>query len=464
VKTVVFLGPSLSRPSAIKILPEAMYLPPARQADVVSAVETHRPDVLALIDGSFGQTLSVWHKELLFALDRGVRVYGAASIGALRAAELAPFGMRGIGEVYRQVAAGELEDDDEVAVVHASAAEDFRPMSEPLVNLRATFTLARDHGVLTETECGQVIAIARRLYFSERTLPSILAAATAQGLAPSTAARLSSFCQARYVDVKRRDAQELLEVIRDLPDPLPEQDKQPSFTFERSASFETLYENERHVPQDGVDLPLRAIADYTALHHPAFDDVNFAALNRALVLVLADQLHVEPGPSDVAAEIQRFRRRRGLDTQPLLARWLAANHLTHEAYEALVRELATARRLHRWLLVRDRGVRRTRWLLDEVRLRGEYAASAAGAAEQHAVLASLDSETVLPDLAETVQLEQLAAHYGRGDAPLATWAEEAGFESAQDLALELLRAERVRERLRAAARALAGAAASSEPP
>jgi hypothetical protein len=366
--------------------------------------------------------------------------------------------------VYRLFASGELEDDDEVALVHGPPAEDFRPMSDPMVNLRATFALACDDGVLNADQCAALIGMARRIYFPERTVPRILAAAMADGLAPSTAERLSRFCTEHYVDVKGQDAQELLEVIRDLPTPLPEQDKQPSFTFERSASFETLYENERHVPQDGVDLPLRAIADYTALHHPAFDDVNFAALNRALVLVLADQLHVEPGPSDVAAEIQRFRRRRGLDTQPLLARWLAANHLTHEAYEALVRELATARRLHRWLLVRDRGVRRTRWLLDELRLRGEYAASASGAAEQHAVLASLDSETQLHDLPETGELEQLAAHYRRVDAPLATWAEEAGFESAQDLALELLRAEQVRERLRAAARALAGAAASSEPP
>ena len=123
-----------------------------------------------------------------------------------------------------------------------------------------------------------------------------------------------------------------------------------------------------------------------------------------------------------------------------------------------MRELATSRRLQRWLLVRDRGTHRTRWLLDELRLRGAYAAIAAAAAEQHAVAESWDLDFQTDDdveLGPLVAAHQQATDW-RSSAPLATWAEEAGFESAQDLALELLRAARVRERLRAAARALAG--------
>ena len=140
-----------------------------------------------------------------------------------------------------------------------------------------------------------LIATAKQHYFPERTVPGILAAATAKGLSAVTAERLSVFVAANYVDLKRRDAALVLEVIRDLPDPLPPA-APPTFTLERSASFETLYENERSVRQDGIDVPLRSIAAYAALHHPAFDDLNFAALNRALVMVLADMLHVEPTP------------------------------------------------------------------------------------------------------------------------------------------------------------------------
>jgi hypothetical protein len=61
--------------------------------------------------------------------------------------------MLGIGEVYECFASGELEDDDEVALLHAPAAEDFRALSEPLVNLRASFARAQREGVLTAAEC-----------------------------------------------------------------------------------------------------------------------------------------------------------------------------------------------------------------------------------------------------------------------------------------------------------------------
>ncbi|HLZ26171.1 MAG TPA: TfuA-like protein [Chloroflexota bacterium] len=463
MRTVIFLGPSLPRPAARAILPEATYLPPARQADVVSAIETYQPDVLALIDGAFGQSLAVWHKEILFALDRGVRVYGAASLGALRAAELASFGMLGVGEIYRQFASGELQDDDEVALVHASAAEDFRVISEPMVNLRATFTLARTAGALSADECTLLIATAKHLYFAERTLPGILAAAATQGLAPATAERLSAVVADHYVDVKRRDAAHLLEVIRDLPDPLPATPH--TFTLERTASFDTLYASDRRVRQDGIDVPLRAIAAHAALHHVPFDDLNFAALNRALVQLLADSLHVSPTPAEIEAEIQRFRVRRGLAGDAALAAWITDQHLSRESFEALMGEVATCRRLQRWLLARDRGARRTRWVLDELRLRGEYPAVATSAAQQHAVSETWDADGYLPQA--EVDLGPLVADHMQATgwqlaAPLATWAAEAGFDSAQEMALELSLAARVRERFKAAARALAGATLSPE--
>src|SRR5262245_36085982 len=95
---VIFLGPSLDLQEAHRILPDARFLPPAAQADLSSAVSTFKPGLVGLIDGLFSESLSVWHKEVVFALSQGVEVFGAASMGALRAAELAPLGMRGIGE------------------------------------------------------------------------------------------------------------------------------------------------------------------------------------------------------------------------------------------------------------------------------------------------------------------------------------------------------------------------------
>ena len=56
---------------------------------------------IGLVDGYFGGAAAVWHKEILYALSLGVRVLGASSMGALRAAECAAYGMEPVGEIAR---------------------------------------------------------------------------------------------------------------------------------------------------------------------------------------------------------------------------------------------------------------------------------------------------------------------------------------------------------------------------
>ena len=85
MKSIIFLGPSLPVEEARQIL-DAIYLPPAGQTDMLTATVNCQPDVIGLIDGVFLQSLSVWHKEILYALDRGILVYGSSSMGAIRAA------------------------------------------------------------------------------------------------------------------------------------------------------------------------------------------------------------------------------------------------------------------------------------------------------------------------------------------------------------------------------------------
>ena len=460
MRTVVFVGPSLPVAVARGILPTAEYLPPARQADLLSAVETWRPDVIGLIDGAFGTASAVWHKEILYALERGVRVYGAASMGALRAVELGSFGMLGVGEVYRGYASGALTDDDEVAVAHANASDGYRALTLPMVNLRATLSLARTEGVVSAAEHDLVLEAAKSLYFADRTLDAILAASRERGLVAAASRRVSTLVAERYVDLKRRDAEELLAVIRGLPEPLPGLPP-ASFALERSASFETMYANDRRVRHADVDVPLRDIATHAALHLEDFDELNDAALNRALALTLADLLHVSPTDADIQAEAARFRSRRDIATEIALDEWLRSNALSRESFDVLMRELAVCRRLQRWLIARDRGMHHTPWVLDELRLRGAYPAVAEAAAQQRRLLAAwnLDAgQEVLPD---DVDLAALAAEHQRvtgwrPDVPLDVWAEESGFEAPQDLAIALLRAAQARDRLQLAAHAITG--------
>jgi len=95
--TVVYLGPTLSRVAAEKVL-TAEYLPPIRRGDLARLREEVR--FVGIVDGEFYQSLAVSPKELLPLLKRGVKVFGASSMGALRAAETYTLGTVGIGRVF----------------------------------------------------------------------------------------------------------------------------------------------------------------------------------------------------------------------------------------------------------------------------------------------------------------------------------------------------------------------------
>src|ERR1700748_2374474 len=113
--TVVYLGPTLNRSEALSIL-EADYLPPICRGDLGKLPEKTR--TVGIIDGEFFQNLSVSTKEIVAVLDRGIQVFGAASMGALRAAETYMFGTIGVGEIFRMFRDRVLDADDEVAVTY----------------------------------------------------------------------------------------------------------------------------------------------------------------------------------------------------------------------------------------------------------------------------------------------------------------------------------------------------------
>ena len=116
-KIIVFLGPSLDLHDSGEIL-AAEYQPPAKRGDLLAAGDG--ATIIGLIDGVFHQECAVAHREILAAVKKGVRVVGSSSMGALRAAEMDTLGMVGIGEIYRMYKSGELESDDEVALVFES--------------------------------------------------------------------------------------------------------------------------------------------------------------------------------------------------------------------------------------------------------------------------------------------------------------------------------------------------------
>ncbi len=163
---IAFAGPSLTAADRASS-PGVDWRPPAEAGDLLR-LAAGEAATICLIDGYFDHRPAVRHKEILLLLARGVRIFGASSIGALRAAEMAPFGMIGIGRIYAAYARFSLAGDDEVALIHAGAERDWRPLSIPLVDVRANLCAARRAGGIDGAEARAMLRAAASVHYIER--------------------------------------------------------------------------------------------------------------------------------------------------------------------------------------------------------------------------------------------------------------------------------------------------------
>lgn len=204
--SVVFLGPSLDRVHAERVL-GATFLPPVTRGDIDALLATGVPDAIGIIDGQFFQSFSISPKEVLRAIDAGCRVFGASSMGALRAVELAPYGMVGVGDIYRLYADGIVDADDEVAMVYDT--ETLRPLSVPLVNMRLALDAAVAGELTTAIFAEQFLRVAAALYYPDRTYPRVFSSLGGQSAGADS---LQRFLEGH--NAKRDDALALLAQMR----------------------------------------------------------------------------------------------------------------------------------------------------------------------------------------------------------------------------------------------------------
>ncbi|MET8042251.1 TfuA-like protein [Micromonospora sp. NPDC005215] len=209
---VVFIGPSLPADEVGRLLPDAVVLPPVAHGDLLR-LDVAPGDRVLVIDGFFLQHPPVRHREILHLLDRGVTVAGAASMGALRAAELWPFGMRGVGEVFQLYRDGVVTGDDEVAVVHGPAEEGHRALSVPLVNIRVALRRAVTAGVLSDAEAVLLLDIGRELPFRRRSYRALERSAPPE--AAAVVDRFLTWHRRDPSDAKGADARLLLSMAAD---------------------------------------------------------------------------------------------------------------------------------------------------------------------------------------------------------------------------------------------------------
>ena len=218
----------------MQVPPGVELRPPAAKGDISQAV-SEGAKVIGLVDGYFETTAAVWHKEILHALCCGVSVFGAASIGALRAAECAAFGMIGIGTIYEAYAAGRVEDDAEVALLHAPRELGYAPLSEPLVNVRATLGHLLTGDLITEPQFQTLIEASSSIFYKQRTWKRILEAAV---LSDEERALVGGLIRRFRIDQKRIDAVALVEAVALEANVRPQ--TAPAWEFSYTSYFRTL--------------------------------------------------------------------------------------------------------------------------------------------------------------------------------------------------------------------------------
>ena len=210
MKPVLFAGPTLYNVSMPPMI-EFDMRPPARCGDILKAVK-RGAELIGLIDGFFGDCRSVWHKEILFALSHGVQIFGAASMGALRAAECDRYGMIGIGKIYTDFRHGRRTADSDVAVLHGPQETGFVPLTLALVDAEATIHCLEKSSAITADEASAFYQAARQLGFRRRTWDALFAAS---GFTVTQARQIKVEFREAFVSHKTQDAMALIDFMAD---------------------------------------------------------------------------------------------------------------------------------------------------------------------------------------------------------------------------------------------------------
>lgn len=193
-RLAVFAGPSLP-PQERPALEDVTYLPPAARGDVERVAREY--DAVLLIDGVFHHDLAPSPKECYAAL-RHARMFGTASMGALRAAECAPYGFTPLGAIAGWYTHDAIDGDDEVAVLtHPDTHE---ALTVPLVNVRYVAWLAYRAGIINADERSAFIRSAREIFYMDRGWDDVIE------LAPRSAREWIARVAVTAGDLKQLDA------------------------------------------------------------------------------------------------------------------------------------------------------------------------------------------------------------------------------------------------------------------
>ncbi len=393
MRAVIFLGPSC--PDLGFDDPMVTVRPPAAAGDIYRAARRGFA-LIGLIDGRFEDRQTVQHKEILYALSRGVHVWGGASMGALRAVECGPYGMRGFGDIFALYRDGVIDGDHEVAVSYGPADLGYPALSEPMVNVRATVASAVAGGCIDAGEGEEILSTASGIHYKDLTWDALVARLNN----PETRNKLNAFLPHGRVDLKARDARRMVEAVQQavaetMRPFVADFELQPTHHWrgfvERFAQTEDRLSEEDALVLDEVRL----------------DPVRY----RELILRAFARRDIGDGPIDDGPQTERrldmFRGELGLATARSFDDWLAANRTDRACLSAfLTRDgrLDEALQESADALAQD--------VLDELRAEDDYGPLLERAQAKSSALAGRDPAAMPPQFAD-FDLRDLIAWFCR---------------------------------------------------
>ena len=379
MNAVIFTGPTLSADEA-RIVLDADYRPPAAEGDVYRAAQG-RPHLIGIIDGYFERIPAVWHKEILWAMSHGIHVFGAASMGALRAAELDAFGMEGIGAIFEAYRDGSLEDDDEVAVAHAGPEFGFTAVSDAMVDIRYTLGLALDAGAIGAATYAALESTAKALFYPDRNYALILERAAARGAAEDELRRFREWLPEGRASLKRADALAMLKAIDDrLASRL--EPKRVQYAFENTWMWESAWRLAGDADQKDP-VQLEAVLEELRLEGDRFLSTQQAAMLRSLAIKQSYVQGLGETDGQIALAATRFWSAQHVADEDDKEGWLRDNDLDELRLAGLLDDEA------RLAWIKSRGtLDASGFMVDQLRVSGDYPRLTARARDKQQALAA----------------------------------------------------------------------------
>lgn len=207
-RPIMFIGPSMpSSSAAARALTDFELRPPIERGQLRQLVAERAPTRIAIVDGLFYHRFAVDHRELAAAVAAGWDIVGMSSMGALRAAEMRRYGIKGFGAVFQLLVAPGL-DDDELMLLHEPSAP-FRGGTLPLIEVRGAFGALVASGRCAPPVAAHVLGGLQQMWFGARTwgalaeLVNRAIEADADSLCTQLRSRLTQGPMLKNLDVER---------------------------------------------------------------------------------------------------------------------------------------------------------------------------------------------------------------------------------------------------------------------